>query len=386
MGIGKNWTKQEDEYLAEYWGTVSVATLAKNLGRSENAIIVRKSRLGLGAFLESGDYVTWNQLLKAIGCGSNAGGYKVTSWIKNWDFPIHTRRVKNNSFKVVYLHEWWIWAEKNRDLLDFSKFEENSLGEEPDWVKEKRRHDYEKNRKYIKTPWTKQEDDKLLRLVSRQQYTYDELSRILRRTNGAITRRLCDLGVSDRPVRAENHTRWTKEEFHQLGELIKAGYGYDLIAEVIGKSSKACRGRVGQMYLTENLDKARAIMGNGEFGDNRPDRKISQWNVMNTEERIQARDNLIRMAAVLNWRFRQQMNETEWGQYFQKDMCENFCGECLNTEGCDSCMNFKKIQPQNCKMCGKTFWEKKESLYCATCRDMRKKQWLRKRFVLQGRA
>ena len=381
MGIGKNWTKQEDEYLAEYWGTVSVATLAKNLGRSENAIIVRKSRLGLGAFLESGDYVTWNQLLKAIGCGSNAGGYKVTSWIKNWDFPIHTRRVKNNSFKVVYLHEWWIWAEKNRDLLDFSKFEENSLGEEPAWVKEKRRHDYEKNRKYIKTPWTKQEDDKLLRLVSRQQYTYDELSRILRRTNGAITRRLCDLGVSDRPVRAENHTRWTKEEFHQLGELIKAGYGYDLIAEVIGKSSKACRGRVGQMYLTENLDKARAIMGNGEFGDNRPDRKISQWNVMNTEERIQARDNLIRMAAVLNWRFRQQMNETEWGQYFQKDMCENFCGECLNTEGCDSCMNFKKIQPQNCKMCGKTFWEKKESLYCATCRDMRKKQWLMENFL-----
>lgn len=386
MGIGKNWTKQEDEYLAEHWGIVSVATLAKNLGRSENAIIIRKSRLGLGAFLESGDYVTWNQLLKAIGCGSNAGGYKVTSWIKNLDFPIHTRRVKNNSFKVVYLHEWWIWAEKNRDLLDFSKFEENSLGEEPAWVKEKRRHDYEKNRKYIKTPWTKQEDDKLLRLVSRQQYTYDELSRILRRTNGAISRRLCDLGVSDRPVKAENHTRWTQEELNQLGELIKAGYGYDLIAEVIGKSSKACRGRVGQMYLTENLDKVRAIMGNGEFGDNRPDRKISQWNVMNTEERIHARDNLIRMAAVLNWRFRQQMNETEWGQYFQKDMCESFCGECLNTEGCDSCMNFKKIQPQNCKMCGKTFWEKKESLYCATCRDMRKKQWLRKRFVLQGRA
>ena len=386
MGIGKNWTKQEDEYLAENWGTVSVATLAKNLGRSENAIMVRKNRLGLGAFLESGDYVTWNQLLKAIGCGSNAGGYKVTSWIKNRDFPVHTKRVKNNSFMVVYIHEWWIWAEKNRDLLDFSKFEENSLGKEPAWVKEKRRHDFEKNRKYIKTPWTKQEDEKLLRLVSRQQYTYDELSRLLRRTNGAITRRLCDLGVSDRPLRAENHTRWTQEEFHQLGELIKAGYGYDLIAEVIEKSSKACRGRVGQMYLTENLDKVRAIMGNGEFGDNRPERKISQWNVMNTEERIQARDNLVRMAAVLNWRFHQQINETEWEQYFQKDMCENFCGECLNTEGCDSCVNFKKIQPQNCKMCGKTFWKKKESLYCATCRDMRKKQWLRKRFVLQGRA
>lgn len=384
MGQARNWTKEETEYLCEKWGTLSVKTIAANLGRSENAITVRKNRLGLGAFLENGEYITWNQLHIALGLGSS-NGYKMISWVQNRDFPLHNKRVNNNTFKIVYLEEWWKWADKNRDLIDFSKFEKNVLGKEPAWVKEKRRHDIEKKRKYITTPWTKAEDDRLVFLVAKQRYTYDELSRMLRRTNGAIQRRLCDLNVKERPVKTDNHTRWTDEEFLRLGELIKAGYGYDLMAEELGKSSKAIRGRTYQMYLTENLDKVRAYIGTGNFGDNRPERKIKQWNNMNTEERIECRDNVIKLAAILQWRFKQQINETEWGEFFQKDMCVNFCKDCLQTEGCDSCDNFKKIEPQNCKMCGKTFWEKKAGLYCAACRDMRKKQWLRKRFVMGGK-
>ena len=384
MGLRRNWTKQEEEYLIENWGTLSVGTIAKNLNRSENAVIVRKCRLGLGSFLESGEYITWNQLHIALGIGT-ADVYKMISWVRNRGFPIHTKRVNNNSFKVVYLDEWWVWAEKNRDFLDFSKFEENLLGKEPQWVKEKRRHDVEKKHKYITTPWTKTEDEKLLFLVAKQNYTYDDLSKILRRTNGAIQKRLCYLGVKDRPIKVDNHTRWTDYDLYRLGDLIKSGYGYDLIAEEIGKSSKACRGRVYQMYLTENLDKVREIMGNGNFGDNRPDRTLKQWNTMNTEERIESREELTKLAAIIHWRFKQQINETEWGEFFQKDMCQNFCSDCLSTSGCYSCTNFKKIEPQNCKMCGKTFWEKKSNLYCASCRNMRKKQWLRKRFVIEKR-
>ena len=385
MGLNRNWTKQEEEYLVENWGTLSVRTIAKNLNRSENAVVARKYRLGLGSFLESGEYITWNQLQIAL-CGNQTGsGYKMISWVRNRDFPIHTKRVNKNSFKVVYLDEWWKWAEKNRDLLDFSKFGENLLGEEPQWVKEKRKHDVKKTQKYIMTPWTKTEDDKLRFLVAKQKYNYDELSKMLRRTNGAIQRRLCDLGVKERPVKVDNHTRWTDEDFCRLGELIKSGYGYDLIAEEIGKSSKACRGRVYQMYLTENLDKVREMMGDGNFGDNRPERTLKQWNTMNTEERIESREELTKLVAIIQWRFKQQINETEWGEYFQRDMCVNFCRDCLEADGCDNCTNFRKIEPQNCKLCGKTFWEKNNNLYCSVCRDMRKKQWLRKRFVMEKR-
>ena len=385
MGIGKNWTKQEEEYLAENWGTLSVARIAKNLGRTENAIIVRKCRLGLGAFLDNGEYVTWNQFQIAY-CGSSSSGtYRMTSWVKNRNFPIHTKRVNKNSFKIVYLEEWWEWAEKNKDFLDFSNMEENILGKEPEWVKEKRKNDIENKRKIINTPWTNAEDDKLRFLVSKHKYTYDDLSRMLRRTNGAIQRRLCDLGIKDRPLKADNHIRWTRDELYTLGEMIKDGCGYEMISESIGKSGKAIRGRVYNMYLTENLDKVREIIGSGNFGDNRPDRKIKQWNTMNTEERIQVRDLMIRLTAILKHEFKLQIDDTEWGEFFQKDTCQNFCSDCLKTAGCDECLNYKKVEPQNCKMCGKTFWEKKDNLYCSVCRDMRKKQWLRKRFVLEKR-
>ena len=136
------------------------------------------------------------------------------------------------------------------------------------------------------------------------------------------------------------------------------------------------------MYLTENLDKVRFMMDGKEFGFNRPERRIKQWNVMNTEERIETKEQLTQLAVVLQYKFKQQLKDTEWGEFFQKDMCQNFCSNCLNTAGCDECNNFKKLEPQNCKMCGKTFFERKENLYCSTCRDMRKKQWLRKRFIL----
>ena len=146
MGINRNWTKKEESYLIENWGTISVKTMAKNLRRSENAILVRKCRLGLGAFLENGEYITWNQLQVALGKERSGSGYKMISWVQNRNFPIHTKRVNDNSFKIVYLDEWWEWAEKNMDLLDFSKFEENIIGEEPAWGIEKRQHDFEKSR------------------------------------------------------------------------------------------------------------------------------------------------------------------------------------------------------------------------------------------------
>ena len=381
MRNGKKWTKEEETFLIDNWGTLSVSTIAKKLGRTTNAVIVRKDRLGLGAFLQNGDYVTWNQLQHVIGTG-NGGGYKMISWVKNRAFPVHTKRVKNNSYMIVYLDEWWVWAKNNLDILDFSKFEENALGKEPDWAKDKRKHDYEKSRKYINAPWTKAEDDKLRILLSKHKYSYDDISKIMRRTNGAIQRRISTLNISDKPIKIDNHTPWSNEEFLEMGNLIKAGYGYDLIAEKIGRSSKACRGRVYQMYLTENLDKVRKYIGSDNFGANKPPKSIKHLNVINTEERIEIRDSITRLTAILEWRFKQQVKDSDFDIFFQKDMCINFCAHCLTTDGCDDCTDFKKIEPQNCKLCGKTFWEKHDNLYCASCRDMRKKQWLRKRFIL----
>lgn len=291
----KKWSEEEKQYLIDNWGEKSKVTLSKNLGRSINAIDIMKERLKLGAFLEAGDYITWNQLHQVLGYSQQGIAYKAISWIKNRNFPIHTKRVDRKSFRIVFIDEFWRWAVNNKELLDFSNFEELALGKEPEWVKEKRKHDKEKKRKFVATPWTNTEDKKLLFLLQKYKYTYNELSVMLRRTEGAIQRRICDLGYIERPLTAENHIKWTNQEYEILSELIKNGYGYEFISEKIGKSAKAIRGRVYREYLTENLDKVRIYIGTGRFGENKQERKLKDHNLMTVKEKQEIKNILLRL-------------------------------------------------------------------------------------------
>lgn len=69
-----------------------------------------------------GDYVTLNQLVTAFN-RTGSYSYKMISWVENRGLPVHNKRVQQNTFRVVYLKEFWTWAEKNRSFLDFSKLE-----------------------------------------------------------------------------------------------------------------------------------------------------------------------------------------------------------------------------------------------------------------------
>lgn len=85
-----------------------------------------------------GDYVTLNQLVTAFN-RTGSYSYKMISWVENRGLPVHNKRVQQNTFRVVYLKEFWTWAEKNRSFLDFSKLELLAFGEEPAWVAEQRK-------------------------------------------------------------------------------------------------------------------------------------------------------------------------------------------------------------------------------------------------------
>jgi hypothetical protein len=261
MGIARNWTAEEETQLSDMWGERTIGTISKKLGRSRNAVIVRKNRLGLGAFTQCGDYVTFNELFKTL-YGRNVSSYDITSWIRNRNFPVRYQRVEKNRFRVVNIDEFWKWAEKNSDFLDFSQFGKNSLGAEPDWVDAKRRADRKKSKLFTTQPWTEAEDKKLESLLTQQRYTYNELSILMGRTCGAIQRRVVDLGLKDRPVRADNHAKWTREEIDTLRRMINEHANYETISEAVGKSSKAVRSIVYRLYKTENLDKARERMRN----------------------------------------------------------------------------------------------------------------------------
>lgn len=382
--LGKrSWTKAEEAYLRENWGAMSIPAIGKALNRTPNAIKIRAQRLGLGALLDSGDYVTLNQLMLAV-TGHHVCTYQLKSWVKGRGLPVHTKRVEKNSFRVVYINEFWRWAKKNRSFIDFSKMEPLALGKEPAWVAEQRRNDFAAYALQRKDAWTAEEDSRLVMLLKQHRYGYAELSEMLHRSAGAIQRRCTDLGLKERPVRASNRgDEWTSEQFALLADGIRAGESYTSIGRKVGKSEKAVRGKAYVTYLTENADKIRDMLGKGQWGDGAPEPTVKQGACLSRTKTAVKKD-ISSLVALLQY----QRNKLGYDPFWQRFMCANWdnLGGCTaGCDNCDTCTEFRRIRPQYCARCGGTFYERQENRFCFSCRNARKRQAQRKWAIMNAR-
>ncbi len=382
------WKPEDLNYLRENWGRASIGYLCKKLDRTEGAVLNKVQRLGLGRFLDSGEYVTLNQLMEAV-TGSKEHSYQMKSWVENRGMPIHHRLVKEHRVRVIYIDEFWKWAKKNRSFIDFSKMEPLALGAEPAWVAEQRKKDYQAFSLQRKDPWTSEEDIRLVYLLKQHKFGYAELSEVLRRSAGAIQRRCTDLGIKERPVKADNHSKeamWTDDDFRILADGIRHGDSYMQIGRLLGKSEKAIRGKVYFVYLTESADKVRAMMGNHPWGYGAPVPTVKQA-VCLSRTRTETRDMLERLAGVL-YRRTLELKKMDYDRFFQRAVCVNWSelDSCCaaGCEDCDSCTEFIRIRPQYCVRCGGTFFERAENRVCAPCRAARKRQAFRKYQHLYG--
>lgn len=377
----KKWTEEELSYLCEHWGSTTISGICAHLGRTKNAVIVRVNRLGLPPYYECGNYVTLNQVYNALR-GRNVSSYQKKSWEQDRGLPVHNKKRGNYTARVVYLDEFWQWAEKNRSFLDFSKMEPLALGLEPEWVAEQRSKDFATFAAQRKDPWAKEEDSRLIMLLKQHKYGYKELSEMLHRSAGAIQRRCNDLGLKERPVKADNHGAgavWSQSALDTLADGIRHGDSYTVIGNKLGKSEKAVRGKVYTVYLTERADRIRELMGNYPWGYGAPVPTVKQG-IHLSQTRTEVRNNLSVLDALLRYR----MNQLGYDPFWQRFMCLNWddiagCG--TNNSDCDRCTEFRRIPPQYCARCGGTFYERTENRFCASCRAARKKKaqrhWLR---------
>lgn len=201
--------------------------------------------------MESDVRISLNQFMLALYGGAQMGGYTSNRLIQN-GLPVKWHRVKKNRFRVIDIEDFWKWAEKNKSLLDFSRFDKYTLGAEPDWVDEKRKADFKKLQLHGQhnAAWTKAEDDKLRYLLEKNRYTYSELAQELRHSEGAIKRRILDLGIETRPVRCPPR-KWTEEEVETLCSMVDAGYDFTLIAEKLNRTALATRGKFERLQNPE---------------------------------------------------------------------------------------------------------------------------------------
>ena len=327
-----------------------------------------------------------------LATGTNLGGkiFVGDAWYASGPDGMHAANALTDSLKAAGLplrrFKTGTPARVHRRSIDFSKLEPLALGKEPDWVAEQRRKDYQSFALQRKDPWSPDEDNNLIRLLKQQKYGYAELSEILRRSEGAIVRRCRDLGLKERPVRADPHRKggsWSDEQHQILADGIRHGDSYSMIGRVIGKSEKALRGKIYFTYLTEDADKVRAMLGDGPWGHGAPEPTVRQGFSL-SKTRTEVRKNLSILDALL----RKRMNDLGYDPYWQRFMCANWDpvkGCSADCADCDSCTEFQRIRPQYCRMCGGEFLERKEQTYCPKCRAMRKKQAQKKYAVLHAR-
>ena len=207
---------------------------------------------------------------------------------------------------------------------------------------------------------------------------------MLNRSAGAIQRRCQDLHTPYRPVKADVHSNaWNDDNLKTLAEGIRNANSYTLIGNAIGKSEKAVRGKVYDTYLTENADKVRSMLKDGEWGFGAPAPTVKQGVVL-SRCRANTKKDLSALAGILKVR----MNQLGYDPYWQRFMCmkwDDFDGCSAGCTDCDSCTEFERIRPQYCKRCGATFYERKSNDFCNDCRKARKKRAQKKWSVMKAK-
>jgi DNA-directed RNA polymerase specialized sigma subunit len=174
---------EDIQMIKDQLGSQSLSTIAKRLNRSIVALEVKITRLGLSHTKSYTGMITAGELAKALKIDRNS----VMQWILNHDLDSYQRITRSKKrFTFIDIDEFWEWADKNRQKIDFSRLEPDALPPEPSWVEDERK--LERLVTNYKA-WTKHEERLLMEFYCCGK-TMGEISAILGRTRESIRKKI----------------------------------------------------------------------------------------------------------------------------------------------------------------------------------------------------
>lgn len=213
----KHWTKEQDEFLISKFGVFSYETIGKYklIDKSAESVKARACKLKLGDPRFHDDFVTKTFLARSI----KVDAKKVNYWIESCGLKSEIKKLTLKSFVTrIRLSDFWEWLEKNKDLMNWKKFESGAIGVEPKWTKEIREKYKKATPKNEGKEWTN-ELDGLLDSYYKLGKSIKEIADLLGRSESAIDGRLSVICAERRKK------RWTREEEVKVKEMLKEGKG-----------------------------------------------------------------------------------------------------------------------------------------------------------------
>ena len=214
---GKRYTKEEDIYIEERWGNVSVKAIAKKLGRSEKAIKTRAYRLNLGGSTYTADKLTTGECSKIVGVHITT----INNWIKNFGLKAKLKKTNNKPVYRIDIDDFIDFLEQHQHLWNATNVEEHALGFEYDWLIAKRNKDKSENTFKTNSEWTTGEERKAIEYF-RQGLSTKEISPLLNRTALALRKKRAEFirrgveGIESSPVWTEYQKAFTIKNWGKM--------------------------------------------------------------------------------------------------------------------------------------------------------------------------
>lgn len=180
---GLGWTSEEDDYLLESYGTITIQAIAKHLKRPARGCRQRYYKL-------TGTYDSLVDLNLSTSFVADVLGVTKTTinkWIREYDFPSlkfykQPSDSKTNKCRYNYIkgEDVWKWVRKNPNRVNFSQIKLGVILPEPEWLVEKV-NEAKKNMRKRPVAWTQQERDYLLFAYFTLGYSTQEIADHLHR-------------------------------------------------------------------------------------------------------------------------------------------------------------------------------------------------------------
>ncbi|MFD2446558.1 hypothetical protein ACFSO7_21690 [Bacillus sp. CGMCC 1.16607] len=179
----KKWTTEEIQYLKDNLGKMKVPTIASKLNRTVTAVLMKMKRLRIGNTRDQVGLLTIYELANL--CNVNSTTAK--RWVRYHGLEVIEKITRiERRYSFICPEHFWDWASNNKDKIDFTKIEHNSIPPEPKWVTPLRSL-VPKSTTY--KSWSTKEESLLL-LLSENGHTVDKISKTLNRTKISVQRKL----------------------------------------------------------------------------------------------------------------------------------------------------------------------------------------------------
>lgn len=172
----RRWTAAEELYLTRNYLARDLSWISKKLNRTEESLRRKAERMDICI------YGREEISAKTLAACFNSDIRVIKRWKEKFNMPCKTVRRGQAVFFLIDVDKFWIWANKNKQHINWSKYELMSLPPEPDWVKkEKNTYDKVKGR----TPIS-ETDISMIHSLVRRGFTYKEIGKKIGRTETSV--------------------------------------------------------------------------------------------------------------------------------------------------------------------------------------------------------